>query len=143
MHPRGQRYSHFRRIDKPGKYRYNRNTPPWRNWHTRQVEDLCSQGRGGSSPLGGMLLQADGWVRLLDQSDPGSGIVRLFGSRDQGRTGSGQTCQSGSRLRKRQTFQGTACNMCSGWLARGTLAPRRSLAPGGWTETGSWATLKR
>jgi hypothetical protein len=41
-------------IDKGGKYKYNDSAkPPWRNWHTRQVEDLCPQGRGGSNPLGG------------------------------------------------------------------------------------------
>jgi hypothetical protein len=44
----------FWQIDKRGKCEYNdTNKPPWRNWHTRQVEDLCPQGRGGSNPLGG------------------------------------------------------------------------------------------
>src|SRR5205085_7936784 len=36
-------------------FRARAHMPPWRNWHTRQVEGLCPKGRGGSSPLGGTL----------------------------------------------------------------------------------------
>ncbi len=36
--------------------------PRWRNWHTQQVEGLCSNGRGGSSPLLG-ISAADNYPR--------------------------------------------------------------------------------
>jgi len=42
---------------------YNNHAPPWWNRYTQQVEGLCPFGRGGSSPLAGML--ATGFPRHL------------------------------------------------------------------------------
>jgi hypothetical protein len=53
--------------------------PPWRNRYTHQVEDLCSQGRAGSSPVGGTTEHSSDlrrWRRSLFRANSSVGHER-------------------------------------------------------------------